>query len=83
MVQWLGLLASSAGGPGSIPDRETGSHIPQLGVRMLQLKIPHATTETWSSQINKYLFFKKRIRWDSLDVKTQVHCKVESRVRHL
>ena len=35
-VQWLGLRAPSAGGPGSIPFRGTGSHI-------LQLKILSAT----------------------------------------
>ena len=28
-----------------------GSHVPQLGVCMLQLKIPHAVTKTWDSQI--------------------------------
>lgn len=50
------VLASSAGSPGSIPDRGTGSCIRQLGVLMLQLKIPHAATETLSSQI---FIFKK------------------------
>ena len=28
------------------------SHVPQLRVCMLQLKIPHAVTKTWDSQIN-------------------------------
>ena len=50
MVQWLGLCAPNAGGPGSIPGRGTRSH-------MLQLKILHAATKTWHSQVNKYIFF--------------------------
>ena len=33
-------LASSARGPGSIPGQGTRSHMPQLTVCMLQLKIP-------------------------------------------
>ena len=27
VIQWLGVCASSAGGPGSIPAQETGSHM--------------------------------------------------------
>ena len=56
MVQWLGICASSAGGPGSIPGLGAISHLPWLrvcmlrprilmlkvGVRVPQLKIPHA-----------------------------------------
>ena len=45
VIQWLRLRAPNAGGQVLIPDEGTTSHIPQL-------KIPHATTETWSSQIN-------------------------------
>ena len=47
VVQWLRLYTPNAGGRGSIPGQGTESH-------MLQLKILHATTKTWSSQINKY-----------------------------
>ena len=50
MVQWLRLCAPYAGGPGSIPGQGTRSHV-------LQLKIPHSATKTWSSQIN--IFEKK------------------------
>ena len=50
MVQWLRLLAPSAGGPGSIPGQGTRSHMPQL-------KIPHAATKT---QHNQYLKKKKK-----------------------
>ena len=58
VVQWLRLCAPNAGGPGLIPGQGTISHIPQLRVRMLQLKkIPHAAIKTWSSQI------KKKILW--------------------
>ena len=54
-VQWLRLLAPSAGGPGSILGQGTRSHMPQL-------KIPHATTKT---QHDNFFFFlrKKRNAW--------------------
>ena len=45
-VQWLRLRTPNAGGPGSNPGQGTRS-------RILQLQIPHATTRTWHSQINK------------------------------
>ncbi|TEA37243.1 hypothetical protein DBR06_SOUSAS10010019, partial [Sousa chinensis] len=41
VVQWLRPRTPSAGGSGSIPDQGTRSHMPQLSVRMPQLKIPH------------------------------------------
>ena len=51
VVQWLRLHAPNAEGPGSIPGQGTRSHILQLRVGQLQLrvhrpqrKIPHATT---------------------------------------
>ena len=53
VVQWLRLCAPNAGGPGSIPGQGTRSHV-------LQLKIPHSATKTWSSQIN-ILKRKKKI----------------------
>ena len=51
-VQWLRLHAPNAGGWGSIPGQGTRSHMLQLRVCILQLKIPSAATETWCSQIN-------------------------------
>ncbi|TEA33613.1 hypothetical protein DBR06_SOUSAS3910181, partial [Sousa chinensis] len=45
VVQWLRLHAPKAGGLGSIPGQGTRSHMPQLRVCMLQLKILHAATE--------------------------------------
>ena len=36
VAQWLRLLAPNAGGPGSIPDQGTRSHVPHLRVRMPQ-----------------------------------------------
>ena len=57
------------GGPGSIPDQGTRSHMPQP-----KLKIPHAATKTQprtgaAKQINKYIFFFKysvqEISWKS------------------
>ena len=41
------LRTPSSGGPGLIPGQGTRSH-------MLQLKIPHAATKTWCSQIKKW-----------------------------
>ena len=46
-VQWLRLHTPSSGGPGLIPGQGTRSH-------MLQLKIPHAASKTWCSQIKKW-----------------------------
>ncbi|TEA37484.1 hypothetical protein DBR06_SOUSAS8810006, partial [Sousa chinensis] len=45
VVQWLTVHTPNAGGPGSIPGQGTRSHMPQLRVLMLQLKIPHAATK--------------------------------------
>ena len=45
VVQWLRLCAPSAGGLGSIPGQGTRSHMPQLRIRMPQLKILHVTTK--------------------------------------
>ena len=56
LVQWLRLLTPSAVGPGLIPDQGTRSHVMQLRVCMLKLKILRALTKAWHSQINKYLF---------------------------
>ena len=60
VVQWLGLCAPNAGGPGSVPGQGARSHLPQLRVCMPQLKIlhaatkiPHTATKTQHSQINK------------------------------
>ena len=43
-VQWLRLHAPNAGGWGSIPGQGTRSHMLQLRVCILQLKIPSAAT---------------------------------------
>ena len=43
VVQWLRLCTSGAGGRGSIPGWGTRSHLLQIRVCMLQLKILHAT----------------------------------------
>ena len=45
VVQWLRLQAPYAGCSGLIPGQGIRSHMPQLRVCMLQLKILHATTE--------------------------------------
>ena len=54
VVYWLKFYASKAGGLGSISGQGTRSHMPQLRVNMLQVKIPHAAAKTQCSQINKY-----------------------------
>ncbi|TEA14718.1 hypothetical protein DBR06_SOUSAS3110025, partial [Sousa chinensis] len=45
VIPWLRLRAPNAGGPGSIPGQGTRSHMPQLRVHILQLKILCATTK--------------------------------------
>ena len=47
VVQWQRLQDPQAGGLGSIRGQRSRSHMPQL-------KILHAATKTWCSQINKY-----------------------------
>ena len=61
MVQWLKLHAPNAGGLSSILGQGTRSH-------MLQLKILHATTKTWHSQINELIsiVLKKQSMSDTL-----------------
>ena len=56
MVQWLRHCAPNVG---SIPGQGARSHMPQLRVCILQLKVPYAATKAQRSQINKY--FLKRI----------------------
>ena len=53
VVQRFKLQVSNAGDPGSIPGQGTRSHMQQLRVHVLQLKISHAATKTWRSQINQ------------------------------
>ena len=64
------VKAPIAGGPGSIPDQGTRSHLPQLRVHMLKLRFPHTATKTQCSQIN---IFKKKNNsgWDEEKHKAQ------------
>ena len=52
-VQWLRLGAPNAESWGSIPRQGTRFHILQLRVRMLKLKILHASTKIQRCQILK------------------------------
>ena len=52
MVQWLRLHTPNERDPGSIPGQETGSHMPQLRARTLQLNVLHATSEDWRSSLS-------------------------------
>ena len=54
VVQWLRLHTPNAGGQGSIPGQGTRSH-------MSQLKILHAATNIWWSQMNKQI---RKFFWD-------------------
>ena len=45
-IQWLRLCTPNAQGPGSIPRQGTRSHMPQLRVCILQLKIPQLAIKT-------------------------------------
>ena len=58
VVQWLGLCAPNAWGPGSIPGQGTRSHAPQQ-----RSKIFCATTKTWHSQISEQMFREKKYEW--------------------
>ena len=49
VVRWLRIQAPKAGGPGSIPSQGTRSHMWQLRVHMLQLKITQAATKDSTS----------------------------------
>ena len=60
MIQELRPCTPSAGGPGSIPGQGTRSHMLQLRVHMLQLKILHVATNSRCSQINKCTKKKKK-----------------------
>ena len=51
------LLAFNAGCLGSILGQGTRSQMPQLKVRMLQLKIPHVVSKTWCTQTDKFSGF--------------------------
>ena len=59
LSQWLRPHAPNTGDPGSIPGQGTRSHMLQLRVPMLQLKILGAATKTKHSQINKNKYLKK------------------------
>ena len=76
VVQWLRLLpmlgsGSGVGGErwggGSTFGQGTRSHRLQLRVHVPPLRILHATTETWQSEINifknKLKIFKKTYEW--------------------
>ena len=52
VVQWLRLCPPNAWGPDLTPGQGTRSHMRQLRVPMLQLKIPHAAMKTRYHQIN-------------------------------
>ena len=45
VVQWLRLCPPNAGDPDSFPGQGTRPHMPQLSVRMPQLKMLHAATK--------------------------------------
>ena len=47
VVQGLRPRALNARGLGLIPGQGARSHVPQLRVRVPQLKVLHATTKTW------------------------------------
>ena len=59
MVRWLRLHALNAGDQGSIPaGQETRSHMLQLRVCMLQVKILQDETKTQCSQTSKLILKK-------------------------
>ena len=78
VIQQLRFWAPNTGGLGSIPGWGTRSHIKQLTVWMVQLKIhvpqqraksPRASTRTWHSQINKLKKKKKKKNQETVSQK--------------
>ena len=65
-VQWLRLHAPNAEGLGSILGQRTGSY-------MLQLKILHTAAKTQHSQINKYIFLKKKFLKNIIGTVREIH----------
>ena len=53
MVWWLSFHVPNAGVLGSIPGQETTSHMLQLRVHRLQLKIPDATSKDPRTLLNQ------------------------------
>ena len=71
----------------SVPGRGTGSQMSQLRVHVLQPKIPHAATETWQGQTDKY--FKNedaRTNYWSINTigfcSTWILCDLKSGINH-
>ena len=60
VVQWLSLHAPNAGGLGLIPSQGTRSHMPQLRVRMPQLKDTTCPNEDRRSQNSEPVQKKKK-----------------------
>ena len=66
------IVAPNAGGAGLIPGPGTRPQRPQLRILMLQrrLKISHAATKNWHSQINKInIYINKQILTKNLSLK--------------
>ena len=61
VAQWLGLRVPYAGGLGLITGQRARSHMWQLRVCMLQLKILNATTKIQHSQINELILKKAHL----------------------
>ena len=87
MAQWIGLRAPNAGGLGSIHGQ--GTSMPQLRVRMPQLRNLPAATKTWCNQINKYLnknknklFNQNFVPCKTVVVDLGMHCQMPFKERH-
>ena len=61
VIQWL-TLHPQCRGPSLIPGRGTRSHMPQLRVCMLKLKIPHAAMKIQNNHINKHKYKGKNTK---------------------
>ena len=74
MVQWLRHHAPITGGQGSIPGQGSKSHMSQLRVHILQLKMPHVATMAWCSQIQNK---QNKCIWCQVVVRTKGKEKVK------
>ena len=87
VAQRLRLCTPNEGGLGSIPDQGTTSHMPQLSVHMLELKIPLPQLRPGTDKKihkNKYIFLKTMSFINPEAKKNWNHCKLQSlAIRHL
>ena len=72
-VEGQRLHAPNVGAWGSIPGQGTRSHMTQLRVLMLQLKLSHDTAEIWHSQINNKNKYWKKLKSNATQFSGEIY----------